>query len=140
MAKVMAIDYGEVRIGVAASDLLGITAQPLCTVKNKNSRTVLEELDKICRENKIEKIIVGLPKNMNGSEGEKCIKVRAFGENLKKKTGLEIKFWDERLSTAAVHKAIHEIGGNVKKSRESIDKMAAVYILQGYLEFSKGDN
>ena len=140
----LGLDVGDKTIGVAASDLLGLTAQGIKTVRRTSIKTDLEELGKIISELDAKILVIGLPKNMNGTEGERCEVVRNFAEKVQKKFP-EVKqiFWDERLSTVAAEKFL--IGAadvSRKKRRKVIDKMAAVYILQGFLDSQtlRGEN
>ena len=140
----LGLDVGDKTIGVAASDLLGLTAQGIKTVRRTSIKTDLEELGKIISELDAKILVIGLPKNMNGTEGERCEVVRNFAEKVQKKFP-EVKqiFWDERLSTVAAEKFL--IGAadvSRKKRRKVIDKIAAVYILQGFLDSQtlRGEN
>ena len=140
----LGLDVGDKTIGVAASDLLGLTAQGIKTIRRTSIKTDLEELGKIISELDAKILVIGLPKNMNGTEGERCEVVRNFAEKVQKKFP-EVKqiFWDERLSTVAAEKFL--IGAadvSRKKRRKVIDKIAAVYILQGFLDSQtlRGEN
>lgn len=134
MKRIMGLDVGDKTIGVAVSDPLGITSQGITTIRRKGIRTDLEELRNIIEEYSVDKVVVGLPKNMNntiGPQGEKVIK---FTEKFKNKFELEIIFQDERLTTVSAEKML--IGADVRreKRKQVIDKVAATYILQSYLE------
>jgi len=140
----LGLDVGDKTVGVAASDLLGLTAQGITTIRRTSIKADLEELGKIILELDAKILVIGLPKNMNGTEGERCEVVRNFAEKVQKKFP-EVKqiFWDERLSTVAAEKFL--IGAadvSRKKRRKVIDKMAAVYILQGFLDSQtlRGEN
>jgi len=130
--RILAIDYGDVRIGLALSDPLGITAQPLLTIEN--NKNVFEEIKKIVQKYSVEKIIAGLPINMNGSYGSSSEKVFSFIEQLKNFVNIDIEFIDERLTTEQAEKTLIESDISRKKRKKNIDKITAAIILQTYLE------
>lgn len=132
--RILGLDVGDKTIGVAVSDPLGLTAQGITTINRKNENSDLQELNKICVDYNVETIICGLPKNMNGTVGEQGEKVLQFCEILKSKIDIPIKMWDERLTTAAAHRAMLEANLSRSKRKKIVDKMAATYILQGYLD------
>jgi putative Holliday junction resolvase len=132
--RVLGLDVGEKTIGVAVSDPLGITAQGIKTIERKGKKTDIEELRKICSEYVVDTIVVGLPKNMNGTIGPQGEKVINFSEFIKENLELPIKMWDERLTTVAAHKAMLEADLSRAKRKKIVDKIAAMYILQGYLD------
>ncbi|MCJ7705401.1 MAG: Holliday junction resolvase RuvX [Desulfobacterales bacterium] len=132
--RIMGLDVGSKTIGVAISDELGITAQGLKTIKRKAMEDDLRELDAIISQFKIEKIVVGLPKNMDGSLGKQAEFVLGWIEDLKNKIQLPVETWDERLSTVEATKTLLKADLSRKKRKEVIDKVAAVLILQGYLQ------
>lgn len=134
MGRKMGLDVGDKTIGVAVSDMLGWTAQGIKTIIRKNKKVDLKELEEIIHSREVDEIVVGLPKNMNGSIGPQGEKVLEFSEELKKKFNLEVHLWDERLSTVAAEKSLISADVSRKKRKQVIDKMAAVYILQGYLD------
>jgi putative Holliday junction resolvase len=112
---------------------MGWTAQGLAMIPEKNQQKLIERLVVIINENKVEKVVVGLPKNMNGTIGERGKITLEFIENLKKSMDIEIIIWDERLSTVAAHRTLNEVNIRGKKRKQLVDTVAAVYILQGYL-------
>ena len=132
----MGIDYGDARIGIAISDPFGWTAQGLDTILWKsNINLPIEKINKLIEEYGIEKIIVGYPVNMNGSLGERALKTEKFIKRLSDKIGnINIIKWDERLTTVAAHKLLSEVGVKASKRKKSVDRIAAIYILQGYLD------
>ena len=132
--RIMGLDIGDKTIGVAVSDLIGITAQGVKTVKRVGKKKDIEELKAIINERQVNKIVSGLPKNMNGTLGPQGEKVIKFCELLEQETGIKIEYWDERLSTVAAERTL--IQGNVRReNRKSvIDMVAATIILQGYLD------
>ncbi len=132
--RIMGLDIGDKTIGVAVSDIMGLTAQGVKTIKRVGKKKDIEEIKKIIEEKQVNKIVSGLPKNMNGTVGTQGEKVQKFCELLKEQTNLEIDFWDERLSTVAAERSLIE--GNVRREnrKKVIDMLAAVIILQGYLD------
>lgn len=136
--RILGIDYGDSRIGLAVSDPFGWTAQGITTVNLKNGfKAALGEILKAIEEYKVEKIVVGMPKNMNGTIGPRGEKTQEFIKTLEEKTGLSIIKWDERLTTVAANRTMHELGTKTSKKKGLVDKIAAVYILQGYLDSIK---
>ena len=132
--RTLGIDYGEKRIGVAVSDLLGITAQGLPTIECVDRDHLLEELAEIIKEKGVSKIIVGLPKNMNNTIGEKAEEVLEFVEVLKSSFNLPVLTVDERLTTVRAHKAMSETKMSIKKKQKRVDMISAQFILQSYLD------
>ena len=128
------LDLGTVTIGVAVSDGMRQVATPLETIKRKKFGLDADRLLKICADRNIAGIVLGLPLNMDGSEGPRCQSTRAFARNLEKLTELPITFWDERLSTVAAERALLEADTSRKRRAEVIDHVAASYILQGALD------
>lgn len=135
--RIMGLDIGDKTIGVAVSDLMGLTAQGVTTIKRVGKKKDIEEIKKIIAEKQVNKIVSGLPKNMNGTVGTQGEKVQKFCELLKEETNLPIEFWDERLSTVAAERSLIE--GNVRREnrKKVIDMLAAVIILQGYLDLQR---
>lgn len=136
--RYVALDIGDKTIGVAVSDLLELTAQGIKTIRRTSNKNDLQELGKIISDFDEVTFIIGLPKNMNGTEGERCEVVRNFSAKVQK-VFPDVKqiFWDERLSTVAAEKNLIAADVSRKKRKKVIDKMAAVYILQGYLDSLK---
>ena len=132
--RIMGLDVGDKTIGVAVSDLMGLTAQGVKTVKRIGKKKDIEALKEIIKERQVNKIVSGLPKNMNGTLGPQGEKVIKFCELLEQETGIKIEYWDERLSTVAAERTL--IQGNVRRENRKgvIDMVAAVIILQGYLD------
>jgi len=133
MTRILGIDVGEARIGLALSDDLGMLAHPLETVQVKEGNPLKRVAEVITRD-QVETVVIGLPRNMSGSYGPAADKAREFAAKLQTLVPCQVKFWDERLTTVAAQKQLHEAGKNVKKSRAVIDQVAAVLILQGYLD------
>ena len=134
LMRIMGLDVGSKTIGVAISDELGITAQGFKTIKRKAMEDDFRELYAIISQFQIEKIVVGLPKNMDGSLGKQAEFVLGWIEDLKNKIQLPVETWDERLSTVEATKTLLKADLSRKKRKEVIDKVAAVLILQGYLQ------
>lgn len=135
--RILGIDYGDARVGVAVSDLLGITAQGVCTIKNQGKKKLLIELSKVIDEYKPEKIVIGLPKNMDGSEGFRVDATHKFAKSLKEIYSGEIIFWDERLSSMGAKRYLNETNTRGKKRKDVLDTVAACIILEGYLSSAK---
>ncbi len=135
--RIMGLDVGDRTIGVAVSDLMGLTAQGVTTIKRESKKKDIEELKKIIKERNVKYIVSGLPKNMNGTIGPQSEKVMKFCELLKEETGLDIDYWDERLTTVSAEKMLIDGDVSRKNRKKVIDKLAAVLILQTYLDFKK---
>lgn len=134
MVRVIGLDLGTKTIGVALSDVMRTIATPMVVLKKAKLKEDLANLNGIIREQSVGGIVLGLPKNMDGSEGPRAQSTRAFARNIDGPLGLPILFWDERLSTAAVTRTLIEADTSRKKRAEVVDKMAAAYILQGALD------
>jgi putative Holliday junction resolvase len=132
--RILGLDIGSKRIGVAMSDELGLTAQGLESMKCKDSATDLERIVKLVTDYGVSEIVVGIPFNMDGSEGPQAKKVRAFMQLLGDRVAVPLKEWDERLSTVAAERTLLEADMSRAKRRKVVDKLAAVIILQGYLD------
>ncbi len=132
--RILGIDYGDSRIGLAVSDAMGWTAQPVGVISEKDKERQLCRVIEYIDELKADEIVIGMPKNMNGTFGERAEVTKLFAEKLARRTGLEPIYWDERLSTAAAHKTLQEGMVSGKKRKGLLDKIAAVLILQGYLD------
>lgn len=133
--KILGIDHGEARIGLALSDDLGMLAHPLETIDGRAKPAAIHrQIAALVDDKKIDRIIIGLPRNMNGTYGPAAEKVREFAEKLKTTLSVPIQLWDERMTTQQAQRSLHEAGRNVKNSRKVIDQVAAVIILQSYLD------
>jgi putative Holliday junction resolvase len=134
--KILGLDVGEKRIGVAISDPLGWTAQGLTTITRTSSQKKdLNVLLELVKESQATKIVIGLPRNMNGTYGPQTENIKKFAEQLAKLTNVKIEFWDERLTTVTAERALIEADLSRKKRKKVIDKVAAIVILQNYLEY-----
>ena len=132
--RIIGIDYGDVRVGVAASDPLCITAQGVGTVKNKGTEKLLSELKKIIDAYLPERIVIGLPKNMDGSLGFRAEATYQFADALKSIYSGEIVFWDERLTTVGASRYLNETNTSGKARKNVIDTLSACLILEGYMQ------
>ena len=137
MIRIMGLDFGSKTTGVAISDPLGITAQGIETIQrpqeNKLRRT-LARIEELVKEYQVTKIVLGFPKNMNNTIGERAEKSLEFREMLERRTGLPVVMWDERLTTVSAERTLMESGVRRENRKEYVDMIAAVYILQGYLD------
>lgn len=135
--RIMGLDYGTKTVGVAISDVLKITAQGIETIERKEEnklRRTCARIEELIKEYDVEKIVLGFPKHMNNDIGERAEKALEFGEMLKRRTGLEVVMWDERLTTVAAERTLIESKVRRENRKQYIDKIAAVFILQGYLD------
>lgn len=135
--RVLGLDYGSKTVGVAVSDPLGITAQGLETIARKEEnklRKTLARIEELCREYEVETIVLGLPKNMNNTLGERAQVSEEFREMLERRTALPVVMWDERLTTVMAENVLKENGVRREERKKYIDKIAAVLILQSYLD------
>ena len=135
--RLMGLDFGSKTVGVAVSDLLGITAQPIEIVrrdKENQLRKTLQRIETLIKEYEISLIVLGLPKNMNDTSGDRVAKTMEFKAMLERRTGLEVELMDERLTTVSAQKSMIASNMNRKKRHQMVDTMAAVIILQSYLD------
>ena len=137
MYKIMGIDYGDARTGVAISDLLCSIVGSTCVVPSRNTEKALADIVKLARDNSVGEIVVGLPKNMNGTEGPRADLCREFAEKLKEATGLPVTMWDERRTTVEAHHILSQHNYHGQKRKNTVDAVAASLILEGYLAFRK---
>ena len=136
ISRILGIDYGSVRIGLALSDPLKIISRPYKVIKNSGSETY-RELEEIIAEQKVEAVILGLPLDKDGSDSSKTLEVREFAETLKIRLGIPVILWDERYTSAKANSWLKEMGIDYKKSKTVIDKIAAAIILKDYLDEQK---
>jgi putative holliday junction resolvase len=132
--RILALDVGSRRIGLAVSDPLGITAQGIETLQRKNKRHDFEYLQRLIHDYEVVEIVVGLPLRMNGAEGTQAEKMRVFAEELRKRFKLPVHLWDERLTSAEANRFLRETELSIEKRGKAVDRMAAVLILQGWME------
>ena len=135
--RILGLDYGSRTVGVAVSDAMGWTAQSLETIERKEEnklRKTLARIEALVKEYEVEKIVLGYPKHMNNDEGDRCEKTESFKEMLERRTGLPVILQDERMSTASAERILMEGGVRRENRKEFVDKMAAAFILQTYLD------
>lgn len=135
MKRVMGIDYGDARTGVAISDLLRTIVGSTYVVRSRNTEKALEDILQLARQNDVDQIVVGLPKNMDGSEGPRAALCREFAQKLESLTGLPVAMWDERRTTVEAHNILSQHNYHGKKRKETVDAVAASLILSGYLDY-----
>jgi len=133
MARVMAIDYGDQRIGIAVSDLTGMLCGDAFTLKEWNRERAVATIAQECKMRDVGTLVLGLPKNMDGTEGERAQISRELAEELKAATGLPVVLWDERRSSVEAHAILHANGKKMKDHRKNVDAVAAMLMLEGYL-------
>ena len=136
--RIMGLDYGSKTVGVAVSDPLGLTAQGIEIVRRKSEtklRQTLARIEEIAKEYSVEKIVLGFPKHMNNDIGERAEKSLEIKEMLERRTGLPVVMWDERLTTVEADRTMMETGIRRENRKEYVDMIAAVFILQGYLDY-----
>lgn len=136
--RIMGLDFGSKTVGVAISDPLLVTAQGIEIIRRKEEnklRQTLARIEALILEYGVEEIVLGLPKHLNDTEGERASLSREFAEKLERRTGLPVVMWDERLTTVAADRAMEEAGIRREDRKEHVDKVAAVLILQGYMEY-----
>ena len=137
MKRIMGIDYGDARTGVALSDLLCTIVGSTCVVPSRNTEKALIDIVRIAKEQDVGTIVVGLPRNMNGTEGPRAELCREFAAELAQRTGLEIVMWDERRTTVEAHNILSQHNYHGKKRKDTVDAVAASLILEGYLNSKK---
>lgn len=135
MKRILGIDFGDARTGIAISDLLGTLVGSTTVIHSRRPEKTLEEIVKIVKENEIGEIVMGLPRNMDGSEGPRAQLCREFGQQVREATGLEVIMWDERRTTVEAHNILNEHNYHGKKRKNTVDAVAASLILEGYLNF-----
>ena len=138
MGRILGLDYGSKTVGVAVSDPLGLTAQPVEIIRRKSEsklRQTLARIEELAAGYEIEEIVLGLPRHMNNDLGDRAQKSLAFKEMLEKRTGLSVIMWDERLSSVAAHEALLASGVKGRDHDKYVDEVAAAWFLQGYLDW-----
>ena len=135
--KIMGIDYGDSRTGIAISDLLCSIVGSTTVIHSKGREKNIEEIKRLVAENQVGEIVMGLPKNMNGTEGPRAELCREFAKLVEEATGLNVVMWDERRTTVEAHNILSEHNYHGKKRRNTVDAVAAALILEGYLAFRK---
>ncbi len=133
--KIMGIDYGDARTGIAVSDLLCSIVGSTTVIHSRNDEKTVAQIQEIIKENGVGELVMGLPKNMDGSEGPRAEVCRGFAKKLEEATGLPVKFWDERRTTVEAHNILSMHNYHGKKRKNTVDAVAASLILEGYLAF-----
>ena len=131
--RVMAIDYGDARTGVAVSDASGLLAGYTTVIRTRSQERAAEELARLAREPQVDELVMGFPRNMDGTEGPRAELYRAFAALVEEKTGMPVRLWDERRTTIEAHQILHASGKKMKAHRNNVDAVAASLILEGYL-------
>ena len=134
---ILSVDYGDARTGIAVCDRMEMLASPVTVINQSYEPKVIAQIDGLVKKHGAEKIVVGLPKNMNGSEGERALKCKAFAEKLQEVTGIETVMQDERLTTVSAHRALNVTNVTGKKRKDIVDAVSAVMILEDYLASKK---
>ena len=135
IVRILALDLGQRRIGLAVSDALGLTAQGLDTLVRRNQQADLDALVHVIRTHEVGRCLLGLPRRLNGEEGPQAEHARAFGSQLARRTGLPVAYWDERLTTVEAERVLREGGLHTRQQRRPVvDRLAAVILLQSFLE------
>ena len=137
MKRIMALDYGDARTGVAISDLMCTIVGSTTVIPSRNAEKAIIDIVKLAKDNDVEEIVVGLPKNMDGSEGPRAEVCREFAQQVGEASGLKITMWDERRTTVEAHNILSEHNYHGKKRKDTVDAVAASLILEGYLAFRK---
>ena len=132
--RVLGLDVGSKTIGVAISDLLWITAQGLPTIRRTNKRSDFGQLEALVRQHDIGEIVVGYPLRLSGIEGTQSAKMQLFADELRKKSGLPVHLWDERLTSSQANRILREADVSIKKRGQAVDRMAAILILQSWMD------
>ena len=135
MMKIMGVDYGDARTGIAISDLMCSIVGSTCVVPSRNTEKAIVDIVKLCKDNMVGEIVVGLPRNMDGTEGARAELCREFAAKLGEATGLKITMWDERRTTVEAHNILSQHNYHGKKRKNTVDAVAASLILEGYLNF-----
>lgn len=136
--RVLAVDYGERRVGLALSDPAGLIAQGLETIQTADTDESLASIVDIVEEQQVRVIILGLPVHMDGTAGEMAGKVEALADELRRKVSCDVRTWDERLTSVSARRAMHEMGSTTRGNKGSLDRIAATLLLQNYLDFRRG--
>ncbi len=137
MNRIMGLDYGSVTVGVAISDPLLMTAQGVEVIRRRQEnklRQTLARIEELIKEYQVNQIVLGYPKHLNNTIGERAVKSEEFADRLRQRTGLEVILWDERLTTVAAHQVLSQTKMDYEEKAKVVDKLAAVLILQGYLD------
>lgn len=135
--RIMAIDYGDAHTGIAVSDATGFLAGYTTTIHSRKAEVVLDEIARLVKEHGVDELVMGFPRNMDGTEGPRAELYRGFAAQVQEQTGLTPVLWDERRTTVDAHRILFEAGKNAKKRKKTVDAVAATLILEGYLDFKR---
>ena len=135
--RIMAIDYGDAHTGVAVSDPTGFLTGDVTTIHSRKAEVVLEELTRLVQTYQVDELVMGFPRNMDGTEGPRAELYRDFAARVEEATGLKTVLWDERRTTVDAHRILFDAGKNGKKRKKTVDAVAASLILEGYLAFRR---
>ncbi|MCL6515965.1 Holliday junction resolvase RuvX [Alicyclobacillus sp.] len=135
--RILGVDYGRARIGIAVSDPTGLVAQQLTVLRREDDEQAAKAIAELAREHRVDEIVVGHPKNMNGSVGERAAQCEAFADLLRRRTGLPVALYDERLTTVAAERMLVSADVSRRRRRQVIDAVAATVLLQGYLDWRR---
>ena len=138
--RIMAIDYGDARTGVAISDATGLLAGFTTVIHSRKAEQVAAELHKLIQQHKVDELVMGFPRNMDGTEGPRADLYRAFAGQLEELTGMTVNLWDERRTTIEAHQILHTGGKKMKQHKNTVDAVAATLILEGYLTRKKKES
>ncbi len=137
MKKIMGIDYGDARTGIAVSDLLCSIVGSTTVIHSRNAEKTVQEICRLAQEHQVGQLVLGLPKNMDGTEGPRAALCRTFAAMLEEATGLPVALWDERRTTVEAHNILSAHNYHGKKRKDTVDAVAAALILEGYLAYSR---
>lgn len=137
--KVLGIDYGDRRTGIAISDRSGLLAGNPQVIDERDYEKLLDKLCALVAQEKIEQLVLGYPKNMDGTIGERAARCEVMADDLRARTGCSVKLWDERRTTVQAHAILHSNGQKQKKHKKTVDAVAAMLILQGYLDYMRAN-
>ena len=143
MKRILGLDYGSKTVGVAVSDPLGLTAQGVEIIRRKSEnklRQTLARIEELIEQYQVELLVLGFPKHMNNDIGDRAEKSLEFRGMLQRRTGLDVAMWDERLTTVEAHRVLRETGVRGAEKKQYVDELAAVFILQGYLDSLRNSN
>lgn len=135
--RIMAIDYGDARTGIAVSDAAGMLAGYTTVIQSRQPERVAEEIAKLVREREADELVMGFPRNMDGTEGPRADLYRAFAALVEEKSGMPVRLWDERRTTIEAHQILHASGKRMKAHKKNVDAVAASLILEGYLAWKR---
>ena len=137
MERILAIDYGDARTGIAVSDLTGIMAGFTTVIQSRDPEAVAREIDRLAKEHQAKELVMGFPRNMDGTEGPRAELYREFAAKVETVSGLPVRLWDERRTTVEAHAILSEVGKRTKSHKKNVDAVAATLILEGFLTYRR---